>query len=400
MKTDIDFWQLCQSFADQEGTVLFYSGGNYCTAKQSYLCLLPTEKIVIELQDNKNPWVELKHSLSFSGEDNDLPAWVGYLSYEIGAFSDAEQQLPFYKPPIPLAIFYKPSIVIKCDKESHAFSFYRHKESSLQCIKQTSFEEYAQMIAIAKRHILDGNIYQVNLSHETLFEGQFCPFSYFKNVILSNPAPFAAFMNAGDFTLISSSPERLIKKCGNELQAIPIKGTRPRGQNEQDDKKQIEALQSSVKERAELLMITDLLRNDLGKISLPGSVQVPELFHLETYQNVFHLSSLISSKAKDCHPIDILRAVFPGGSISGCPKLKALEIIYDLEKRPRHIYTGSIGYLTNRGDFDFNIAIRTCLYQDQLLNIQLGAGIVFDSDPEQEYLETLAKGATLFGALK
>lgn len=416
--TNKEFLHLGHLFAGSEGTALLYSGGTSHAASDSFLCLFPSEKVAIELNGTQNPWDILKAKLQLNDDETTLPAWVGYLSYEMGSFSDISKQIPFYTPPIPLAIFYKPTLILKFDHKNQLISIHGNanpdfidllkknqcKEPSLfqvNCIHEESSFEYIQKIKRAKEHILDGNIYQVNLSHQTLFKGKICPFSYFEKVMLSNPAPFSAFIKTNDFSLISSSPERFLRKSGNKLTAMPIKGTHPRGNNAKEDLEQMTSLKTSAKERSELLMITDLLRNDLGKISLPGSVKAEELYHLETYQNVFHLSSLISSTVNaDLHPLDILRAAFPGGSISGCPKLKALEIIYALEKRSRHIYTGSIGYLTNSGDFDFNIAIRTCLYKDEILDIQLGAGIVFDSDPDSEYLETLAKGKTLFGALK
>lgn len=414
-----EFLHLGHLFADQEGTALFYSGGAYSAAKDSFLCLFPSEKVAVELNGTQNPWDVLKSELHLNGDEPSLPTWIGYLSYELGSFSDISKRLPIYTPSIPLAIFYKPTIILKFDHNKQLVTIYGNEKPGflellsrsreikasplfqVRCIQKESQEEYLQKITIAKEHILDGNIYQVNLSHQTLFQGKMCPFSYFEKVMLANPAPFAAFIQTNDFSLISSSPERFLSKSGNKLTAMPIKGTHPRGNTAKEDMEQMTSLKSSTKEQSELLMITDLMRNDLGKVSMPGSVKTEELYHLEAYQNVFHLSSLITSEVKpDLHPLDILRSAFPGGSISGCPKIKALEIIYELEKRPRHIYTGSIGYLTNRGDFDFNIAIRTCLYKEEILDIQLGAGIVFDSDPSSEYLETLSKGQTLFGALK
>lgn len=404
--TKEEFLHLGHQFSKQEGTAFLYSGGSYASSRFSFLCLFPTEKIVVEL-DGNNPWSTLKDKLHLSGEQSDLPSWVGYLSYELGAFSDTKT-IPFHASPIPLAIFYKPSLILRYDhqggfaegdlQEFHKQKFNTSQTFRLKCIQKESEESFIEKIQIAKEKIVDGCIYQVNLSHQLLFEGKICPFSYFEQILLKNPAPFAAFVKTNDFALISSSPERFLKKTGNHLITVPIKGTHPRGTNETEDLLQKNALKNCPKEQAELLMITDLLRNDLGKISIPGSVQVPEHGRLETFENVFHLSSTITS-ISTLHPLDILKAVFPGGSISGCPKLRALEVIYQLEKRPRHIYTGSIGYLTNSGNFDFNIAIRTCLYKDEILNIQLGAGIVSDSNPKKEYDETLAKGATLIGLI-
>lgn len=414
--TSEDFLHLGHFFSDQEGTTLLFSGGNYNSSKTSYLCLFPKEKVVIQLSRNVNPWEDLKKHISSVGHSNDLPAWVGYLSYEMGAYSDSEIVLESHLPSIPLAIFYKPSVILKYNhlkKTLQCFSeiqfsikdfLYKRKEPQCQfpvkIIKSESANEYIAKVKIAKEHIANGNIYQVNLSHQTLFEGSFCPFSYFEHVSLRNPTPFSAFINCRDFQILSASPERFLRKKGNHLTTTPIKGTHPRGNTEIEDLQYLSLLKNSEKERAELLMITDLMRNDLGKVSIPGSVKVPKLYELDSYKNVFHLSSTITSQVSShSHPLDIIRAAFPGGSISGCPKIKALEIIYRLEKRPRNIYTGAIGYLTNRGNFDFNIAIRTALYQNNRLDIQLGAGIVYDSEPMNEFKETLFKGATFLGTL-
>lgn len=199
---------------------------------------------------------------------------------------------------------------------------------------------------------------------------------------------------------MSSSPERFLQKRGNVLETRPIKGTAPRGKTVAEDLNHKKNLLKSEKELAELMMITDLMRNDLGKISVNGSVEVSLLCGCEAYHNVFHLFSIVRSRVlAKFHPLEIVRACFPGGSITGCPKLRAMEVIAELEQRPRGIYTGSIGYFSQNGDFDLNIAIRTLMMTEGKINVQLGGGIVIDSQPRKEYEETYHKGRSIFEIL-
>ncbi len=230
--------------------------------------------------------------------------------------------------------------------------------------------------------------------------GDVDPFSLFRSLFLENPAPFACYLNFDGVSIVSSSPERLLSKTGSLLETRPIKGTIPRGKDQAEDKVNLSRLLHSEKDKAELLMITDLMRNDIGKTSLVGSVRTEELWRVEAYSNVFHLLSVIRSKAKaDKHPLDLVRSCFPGGSITGCPKLRAMELILELEKRARKIYTGSLGYFSSEGDFDFNIAIRTLLVDNEGIDLQLGGAIVLDSNARLEYLETLHKGLSIFQVL-
>jgi para-aminobenzoate synthetase component 1 len=252
---------------------------------------------------------------------------------------------------------------------------------------------------LAKELIHAGEIYQANLSQQFVFSGTCRPFSIFFQLAQLNPAPFSAYLKVDDFAIVSSSPERFLSCSDGILETRPIKGTAPRGKTEEEDCHLKEQLLASEKEKAELLMITDLMRNDLGRLSMPGTVKTLKLWECESYTNVFHLVSTIQSKSLDIHPVDKVRACFPGGSISGCPKLSAMEAIQRIEKRRRGIYTGGIGYFTENGDFDFNIAIRTLLIEKEKLTVQVGGGIVADSDPEKEYQETLHKGASIFKVL-
>jgi para-aminobenzoate synthetase component 1 len=216
-----------------------------------------------------------------------------------------------------------------------------------------------------------------------------------------NPAPFASFFDCGDATIISSSPERFLRISDRQVETRPIKGTRPRGRDRTEDDRLRAALLASAKDRAELIMIVDLERNDLGRVCDYGSVSVPALFALEQYATVFHLVSTVTGRLKEGNDhLDCIRAAFPGGSITGAPKIRAMEIINELEPSPRGIYTGSLGYLGFNRQTDLNILIRTMLYRNGTVHFQVGGGIVADSDPVMEYDETLHKGKALLAALQ
>lgn len=387
------------------GTIILHSGGPHEAAQHSFsfsnpthiLTLYPEKWSLIQGENyaegaHANPWNSLVEHLNFSNKEADLPEWVGYLAYEMGAFSG--QILPFYCPSIPLAQFFKYDEVQIQTASNHSIKNLK-KPISLDS------EAYLYTIQMIQEEIRRGDVYQVNLSHEMQRSSAVDPYLLFQKLIQNNPAPFAAYLQSDTFSILSTSPERLIQKKGNRLETRPIKGTAPRGNSYEEDILLSNQLIHSEKDQAELLMITDLMRNDLGKISLPGSVKVDKLLQVETYSNVFHLVSTIHSRAKPAlHPVELLKAVFPGGSITGCPKESAMKSIYKHEKRARGIYTGSIGYFSSNGNFDFNIAIRTLLYQKNTLSWGLGGAIVADSIPEREYQETLHKGAAIFHTLE
>jgi len=270
----------------------------------------------------------------------------------------------------------------------------------LQLTSLFSRDQYIETIRKVLHYIREGDIYQANLSQrfQTPYNGD--PYSLFLKLFHINPAPFFAYLDTGSFQVVSSSPERFLLKQGNRIETRPIKGTLPRGLSRAQDRENARALLQSEKNRAELAMITDLLRNDLGRVSEFGSVNVKNPAFLEAYTNVFHLVSTVCSqleKGKDL--IDLIRATFPGGSITGCPKIRAMEIIDELEPTVRSVYTGSIGYLGWDGAMDLNIAIRTILLNGSDLYYQVGGGIVYDSDPREEYEETLHKAASMKEAL-
>lgn len=259
---------------------------------------------------------------------------------------------------------------------------------------------YLEAVNRVKDYIEAGDIYQANLTQR--FSGQIdCPSpELYCRLRQVNPAPFACYLDFGDGQILSSSPERFIQVRNRKVQTRPIKGTRPRWADPAADLASLRELLASEKDRAELLMIVDLVRNDLGRVSKTGSVKVTELFHPETYATVHHLVATVESELDEGYDtIDCLVAAFPGGSITGAPKIRAMEIIDELEPTQRNIYTGSIGYIGFNGDADFNIVIRTILKQNDRVCFQVGGGIVWDSDAEQEYLETRQKGKALMQAL-
>jgi para-aminobenzoate synthetase component 1 len=258
-------------------------------------------------------------------------------------------------------------------------------------------QEYLQAVRRAREYIRQGDIYQVNLSQRFSFPftGEF--YRLFLQLFQRNPAPFYAYLNCGNFQILSTSMERFLLRRGDYLETRPIKGTRPRGRTPDEDEVMAQELRTSPKEAAELSMIVDLLRNDLGRVCLGGSVKVREHKRLEAYENVFHLVSIVTGQLRsDCRQGEILRATFPGGSITGCPKIRAMEIIDELEPVVRHVYCGSIGYLGLHRNLDLNIAIRTAIGSQGQVHFAVGGGIVYDSEEVAEYEETLHKGMTLF----
>jgi para-aminobenzoate synthetase component 1 len=259
----------------------------------------------------------------------------------------------------------------------------------------TTQEKFVSDVLRAKEWIAAGHIYQVNLSQvftATVSGGDL--FGLYESLREASPAPMAAYLNLDGHEILSSSPETFLKISGRGIETRPIKGTRPRFSDPDEDRRSAYELQTSAKEIAELVMITDLLRNDLGQVCEFGSVEVREMLRLESLAQVHHLVSTITGTLRnDVDAVTALAACFPGGSITGAPKKRAMEIIHDLESRPRGVYCGAIGWIGYNGESSFNIAIRTLIRCAGLLTYQVGAGIVADSEPGMEYQETLHKAA-------
>lgn len=322
------------------------------------------------------------------GGDSGLPhgAAIGWFSFD-GSFRfgfyphllayvhDAERWLAFGDPP-------RPEIVPPETGEAPQFA------------PEIARETYEAMVRRAQDYIAAGDIYQVCLAHR--FRGSWAgpAWPFYAALRHYSPAPYAAYLDLGDTTVLSASPESFLRLSGRSIRTRPIKGTRPRRAAGDADERSAYELITSPKEVAELVMITDLERNDLGRVCEYGSVQVTDLLHLERFEQVFHLVSTVEGTLRTgISHLDAVAACFPGGSISGAPKKRALEIIAELEPAPRGIYTGAVGFFGFNGESHFNIAIRSLVRRGGEATFHVGAGIVADSDPAHEWQETLDKAA-------
>ena len=262
-------------------------------------------------------------------------------------------------------------------------------------------EEYTEAFYKIKNYILEGDCYQVNLAQRFFAEFSGDSWSAYLKLRQVNPAPFSSYINLPSGAVLSSSPERFLLVTGSQVETKPIKGTKPRSDFAYEDKALAVSLLESEKDRAENLMIVDLLRNDISKSCESGSVVVPKLFSLETYASVHHLVSTISGRlSKGKHALSLLRNCFPGGSITGAPKLRSMEIIEELEPHRRSVYCGSIAYIGFDGDMDSNICIRTLLKYENKLYFHAGGGIVWDSEADSEYKECFDKAAAMLKLFK
>ncbi len=273
--------------------------------------------------------------------------------------------------------------------------------SSEELRSDFTHEEYLRAVHTIREYIRRGDVYQVNLSQRfsAPFSGD--AWKLWTALFERNPAPFYAYVNAGTHQILSTSMERFLARRGKFIETRPIKGTRPRGATPEEDRGHLADLVSHPKDDAELSMIVDLLRNDLGRVCRSRTIRVVHHKRVESYQNVHHLISIITGALReDVSHGAVLKATFPGGSITGCPKIRAMEIIDELEKHVRHVYTGSIGYFGWHDNMDLNIAIRTAVLKDGCIHFSVGGGVVYDSDEESEYQETLHKGRTFFKTLE
>lgn len=344
-------------------------------------------------------------------------SWFGVLSYDFGKQFNLRKKSDSgtEASPVPDFYFFKPARVVAYNRLSkEAFFLGKGSETSLgktegsrepfkvRNLKALSrFSQYESRARRAQDYIAQGDIYQANLAQvfRAQWEGEAGTLYRFLREM--NPGPFMGIFQGDGFTVVSSSPERLAAGRGDWLETRPIAGTRPRGKDGAEDLRMQVELKTNAKEQAEHLMLVDLARNDLGRISRYGTVEVERYADIESYARVHHLVSTVRSQRRPTAGLsDILRSLFPGGTITGCPKIRCMEIIDELEGRPRGFYTGSMGYLAPGPCFDFNILIRSfTLFSDGSLEFQAGAGIVADSDPQREYLETLYKVEALAQAL-
>lgn len=275
-------------------------------------------------------------------------------------------------------------------------------EDSIESNVKVSFtsnvskSEYCRMVERGKDFIRKGDIFQVVLSQrlEAPYKGN--PFDLYRKLRKTNPSPYMYYLDFSDYIVVGISPESLIKVSGRKLMTNPIAGTRPRGATDEEDRRLEKELLSDEKELAEHRMLVDLGRNDIGKVAEIGSVRVTKDQVVERYKHVMHIVSEVTGTLKnEVHSLEALKACLPAGTVSGAPKIRAMQIINHLEPEKRGLYSGAIGYLSASGDLDFAIAIRTMIVKDEKAYVQAGAGIVYDSVPEKEYEETLNKAKAL-----
>ena len=382
----------------------------------------------IDFADAFDDWFQSERNQKHNCDD--LPfsgGWFVYLGYELAGQVEPVLQLKpdVFHLPVAIAIrFYSAIVVDHFLQEAWFVSEHTAKSSQPelqeitkdieQCLPVvadtlaiTLHEEdpqrYLRSVAKISEYIKAGDVFQVNLSRSWNgeFVGDVEAAQIYASLRQTNPAPFSALVDFGDFSIISSSPERLVSVDNGIIQTRPIAGTRPRSDDPVQDEKLLQELIAHPKERAEHIMLIDLERNDMGRICQPGSVQVNELMVVETYEHVHHIVSNIRGELQPgVTPGAIIRAVFPGGTITGCPKVRCMEIIAELEEVGRGPYTGSLGYINHSGKMDLNILIRTMVLQGRKLNFRTGAGIVYDSIPQNEVEETRHKAKGLLRAFQ
>lgn len=438
-----DITDFAGKFSKAPGTVILLSGGDLDSSRYHIIAAKPIFEVwsygnKVKLKENaliqefeSDPLLFLSDLIEFFRIpfDEEIPVAAGlfgYLSYDIKDFIEVLPKSGFDKWNLPQMYFILPSIVIVHDKITRETVLYipvlegmvqNEQVSNIKAfidglneIKEnivlsngagfkSSFkkDEYIKAVERIKDYISSGDIYQANLSQR--FEADFigCPYRLFSKLYQRNPAPFFAYINAESHFIISTSPERFIKQKGRYVETRPIKGTRRRSQDPYEDELLRVDLVSSEKDDSELSMIVDLMRNDIGKVCRANSVSVKEHKRIEAYKNVYHMVSVITGDLEeDVNSIDLIKAAFPGGSITGCPKIRSMEIIGELEIYKRHVYTGSIGYISFHDTLDLSIAIRTATVYNNRIAFSVGGGIVFDSIPEDEFKETLHKGKSFF----
>lgn len=377
------------------------------------------EQLRSRMQTFQSSHRDLPEHLPFTGG---YLGWLGYdLAWEI-------ERLPYTKPdtlPFPVAFWYEPSSFVVVDHQTQAVwlaASDQHElnelgdrlENAVTNIKKPVFpikagtqvfyspeqQGYEAMVEKAKQHIYAGDIFQANLSMRFSYPWKSDGWQLYRHLQKINPSPFASYWRTTWGEVISVSPERLVSLRDRHIETRPIAGTRPRGKNEQQDQELERELRACTKEQAEHIMLVDLERNDLGRVCAWGTVKVDELLAIERYSHVMHLvSNVIGTLRSDRTLVDLIRATFPGGTITGCPKVRCMEIVERLEPQRRNLFYGSCGYIDKRGNMDLNILIRTLLKTDDHIWGQVGAGIVADSISDREWHESLQKAQAQLAAL-
>jgi len=393
-------------------------------------------KVLIDDKEYKDvdPFEELEklidtYKINIDSDISFISGAIGYFSYDIGRileklpndssedFSIPDSMFNFFDNLIIFDLHKKKtyitslgqiqdttSSILKIEKCLEEYKecevIRRRRESTNTFFSNFDKDEYEKSVSLIKDYIRNGDVYIANMTRRIWCNNSEDSFEIYQQLRNVNKAPFSAYMNFKEFQIISSSPERFLSIIDGLVQTRPIKGTRPRGENQEEDKKNRNELINSEKDKSELLMIVDLERNDLSKVCKPNSVKVTELFKIEEYSTVFHLVATIEGKLKEgVSSVKCIKECFPGGSITGAPKIRAMEIIEEIEKLKRNIYTGSIGYFDLRGNSDFNIVIRTIVKKDNKAYLGVGGGITWESIENDEWFETIDKAKALMGVL-
>lgn len=398
---------------------LIYQEGQFSTRNYQVL----TEDPLAELEKVVIKEGELVENLPFQG------GAIGYVGYDIAACYEEIAPIPEDELQIPDLHFYLYDLFVIYDHQTEQVHFVHtdvYQKVSEEKMKQriedlidnlqiinpkeaidssgfsltytsnTSQKEFEAIVASAKKLISEGDLFQVVPSQRLKADFQIDPFEYYRHLRSSNPAAYMYYLDFGDYQVIGSSPESLVSVRAEIVTTNPIAGTRPRHNDPLEDERLAKELLADPKERAEHLMLIDLGRNDIGKVSQIGSVQVPLKMIVEKYRYVMHIVSLVTGRLNPGLTImDALRATLPAGTVSGAPKIRAMHRIYEFEKVKRSVYAGGVGYFSSNGEGDFAIGIRTVLVKNQKAYVQAGAGIVFDSNPTNEYFETLQKAKAL-----
>ncbi len=411
----------------------------FITITSSETCSAQVPNAITEIrQDGKvslsaeDPFVILNRLLApFQAVQTELPfcgGALGYFGYDLGRKVEAALSHPIDQATLPdmMVGIYDWAVVIDHREKtaclvSHGFHPGTHNQWAELCAlfdepavdvssyfaltspirSNMDFEKYAQAFHQVKHYITEGDCYQVNLAQRFSAQANGDGWLAYLKLRQISPAPFMAYMNFGAMQVLSGSPERFLQVVANRVETRPIKGTRPRSEDAVQDQRYAAALQASVKDKAENLMIVDLLRNDISKNCKTGSVKADKLFQLQSFANVHHLVSFVSGVLQAGKTaIDLLRGCFPGGSITGAPKLRAMQIIDELEPNRRGVYCGAIGYIGFDGNMDTNIAIRTAVYANGEISFYAGGGIVADSVLDKEYAETLDKASSLIASFQ
>lgn len=385
----------------------------------SYLFAEPVHECVLTWDSAENGWEKL---ITFI--DEHIANWIVlHLSYDLK--NDLEEQLQSENDEIigyPKLVAWVPDVIVRYQKENDKTEIVSDRKKSIdkiskggireyisgnraikKVISYTDKADYIELIQKIKRDIAEGDYYELNLSRLLRFESdiEIDAFALYKKMKLAGPVPMAVFSRWNEITLVSASPERFIRFDGQTIVSEPIKGTRKRNANREEDQKMIHDLLNSEKDKAENLMIVDLIRHDFSRFCESGSVQVPALFQVRSYSTLHQLTSVVEGKPiNGMHPVDMITCCFPMGSMTGAPKIRAMKRIDGYENYRRGIYSGSIGYLNPMGEFDLNVVIRTAIIRDKVLFYGVGGAITADSDPEEEWEETQTKSMALMQALE